>query len=62
MELNLKEEELEGNHLVISCTINKNSAKNIPTHALIDYGATGYAFVDDEFASYHSLPMNRGGL
>ena len=35
MELNLKEEELEGNHLVISCTINKNSPNNILTHALI---------------------------
>ena len=56
MELNLKEEELEGNHLVISCTINKNSLNNIPTHTLIDCGATSYAFVDDEFAHYHSLP------
>ena len=56
IELNLKEEELQGNHLVISCTINKNSPKNIPTHALIDCSTTGYAFVDDEFARYHSLP------
>ena len=59
MELNLKEEELEGNHLVISCTINKNSPNNIPTYALIDYGAMGYAFIDDEFARYHSLPRYR---
>ena len=56
MELNLKEDELEGNHLVISCTINKNSSNIIPTHTLINCSATGYAFVDDEFACYHSLP------
>ena len=59
VNMELKEEELEGNHLVISCTINKNSPNNIPTHALIDCGATGYAFVDDEFARYHSLPRYR---
>ena len=53
--MELKEEELEGNHLVISCTINKNSFNNIPTHALIDCSATYYTFVDDEFACYHSL-------
>ena len=55
IELNLKEEELEGNHLVISCTINKNSANNIPIYTLIDCSAMGYIFVDDEFARYHSL-------
>ena len=54
--MELKEEELEGNHLIVSCTINRNSPYTIPTHALIDCGATGYAFVDDEFARYHSLP------
>ena len=54
--MELKEEELEGNHLVISCIINQNSPNNVPIHALIDCGATGYAFVDDEFARYHSLP------
>ena len=59
VSMELKEEELEGNHLVISCTINKNSSNNVPIHALIDCGATGYAFVDDEFAHYHSLPRYR---
>ena len=54
--MELKEEELEGNYLVISCIINKNSPNNIPRYALIDYGATGYAFVDDEFTYYHSPP------
>src|SRR5258706_8798118 len=56
VSIELKEEELEGNHLVISCTINRNSANNIPIYALIDYSATRYTFVDDEFACYHSLP------
>ena len=39
--MELKEEELEGNHLVISCTINNNSSNNVPIHTLIDYSATG---------------------
>src|SRR5258706_10382052 len=56
VSIELKEEELEGNHLVISCTINRNSSNNIPIHALIDYGAMGYAFIDNEFVRYHSLP------
>ena len=55
----MKEEELEGNHLVISYIINKNSPNNIPTYALIDCGATSYVFVDDEFARYHFLPRYR---
>ena len=55
MELRDSEKELEGNHLVISCTINKSSLYNISTHALIDFSATSYAFVDDKFACYHSL-------
>ena len=55
VSMELKEEELEGNHLVISCTINKNSPNNVPTHTLIDCSATGYAFIDNEFVHYHSL-------
>ena len=47
----IEERELEGNHLVVACKINL-----IPSHALIDCGATGYAFVDKDFATTHSLP------
>jgi predicted aspartyl protease len=38
------------------CTLSLNG-KEIPTHALIDCGATGYAFIDQDFAHYHKLPL-----
>jgi hypothetical protein len=36
---------MDGNHLVVTCTLSLDS-KEIPTHALIDCAATGYAFID----------------
>src|SRR5258706_2653106 len=53
----LKEEELEGKHLVITCSINTDTKSSLHSHALIDCGATGYAFVDENFARYHNLPL-----
>ena len=35
---------MDGNHIVISCLIKDSSS--IYTHALINCGATGYAFFD----------------
>ena len=49
----IEERELEGSHLVVACKINDS----ISSHALIDCGATGYAFVDKDFATTHSLPL-----
>jgi predicted aspartyl protease len=48
---------MDGNHLVVTCTLSLDS-KEIPTHALIDCGATGYALIDQDFANHHHLPLH----
>jgi hypothetical protein len=48
---------LEGGHLVVECTLNKDT----PSHALIDCGATGKSFIDENFARQHQwdlIPLN----
>jgi predicted aspartyl protease len=52
----IKEGSMDGNHLVVTCTLSLDS-KEIPTHTLIDCGATGYAFIDQDFANHHHLPL-----
>ena len=46
------EGSMEGKHLVITCSLTVNN-QEIPTHALIDCGATGIAFMDEDFARHH---------
>ena len=41
--------------MVVSCTLSYNE-KSIKTHALIDTGATGYAFMDKYFVSAYNIP------
>ncbi|KAG0134926.1 hypothetical protein HOY82DRAFT_480689, partial [Tuber indicum] len=48
------ENGIEDNHLVVTCDIIDNQ-NIIRTHALIDSGATGYAFIDKDFARRHHL-------
>jgi len=31
--------------------------QEIPTHALFDCGATGIAFMDQDFARHHQIPL-----
>jgi len=31
--------------------------REIPTHALIDWGATGIACMDQDFARHHQIPL-----
>ena len=50
------EGSMEGKHLVITCTLTVNN-QEIPTHALIDCGATGIAFMDQDFACHHQVPL-----
>jgi hypothetical protein len=50
------EGSMEGKHLVITCSMTVNN-KEIPTHALIDCGATGIAFMDQDFAHHHQIPL-----
>ncbi len=47
---------MDGEHLVVNCTID-NQGNQIRSHALIDSGATGFAFIDEEFASSQGLPL-----
>jgi hypothetical protein len=49
---------MEGKHLVITCSLTVNKHE-IPTHALIDCGATGIAFMDQDFARHHQIPVQQ---
>jgi hypothetical protein len=52
------ERSKEAKHLVITCTLTvKNQV--IPTNVLIDCGATGVAFMDQDFASHHQTPLQK---
>jgi hypothetical protein len=50
------EGSMEGKHLVITCSLTVNH-QEIPMHALIDCGATGIAFMDQDFARHHQIPL-----
>jgi hypothetical protein len=50
----IEEGSMDGNHLIVTCTLSLNH-KEISTHALINSGATGYAFIDQDFANRHQL-------
>jgi len=47
---------MEGKHLVITCSLTIHD-QVIQTHALIDCGATGIAFMDQDFARHHKVPL-----
>ena len=53
--INIEESSLDGRYMVVSCTLSFNET-SITTHALIDTGATGYAFMDKDFISTHNIP------
>jgi hypothetical protein len=55
-DIAIKEGSMDGNHLIMTCTLFLDS-KAIPTHALIDCGATGYVFIDQDFANHYHLPL-----
>jgi hypothetical protein len=50
------EGSMAGKHLVITCSLTANN-QAIPTHALIDCGATDIAFMDQDFARHHQIPL-----
>jgi predicted aspartyl protease len=52
----IEEGSMDGNHLILTCTLSLN-CKEIPTHTLIDCGATGYTFIDQDFADHYKLPL-----
>ena len=47
-EVDLTEDQLDGKYIVISCSLSFGDIR-IQTHALIDCGVTGYAFIDEGF-------------
>jgi hypothetical protein len=49
--------EMDGNHLVIMCTLH-DQGDVIKSHALIDCGTTGYAFIDKDYTHCHHLPLH----
>ena len=53
----VEERELEGDHLVVACQLASDASKVITTHALIDNGATCFAFMDEDFARHHHFPL-----
>jgi hypothetical protein len=48
---------MEGKHLVITTTLTVNSEER-PTHAPIDCGATGIAFMHQDFARHHQIHLH----
>lgn len=54
--MSVLENSLDDTHLVVSCTLS-NQIKTISSHAPIDTGASGYAFIHKEFAHYHSVDL-----
>jgi len=55
-KVDVLEGSMEGKHLVITCLLTIQD-QVIQTHALIDCGATGIAFIDQEFARHHQIPL-----
>jgi len=47
---------MEGKHLVVLSKISFGN-RTVATHALIDCGATGIAFIDEDFAHHYQLPL-----
>jgi hypothetical protein len=50
------EGSMEGKHLVITCSLTIRD-QVIQTHALIDCGETGIAFMNQDFARHHEVPL-----
>ena len=53
----VEETELEGYQLVVACQLTSDTSRVIPTYALIDNGATGFAFMEEDFAHRHHFPL-----
>jgi len=56
LSLDDMENGVESNHLVMACTIVDNH-NEIRSHALLESGATGYAFIDKAFAERNNFPL-----
>ena len=54
----MEECELEGEYLFVAATL-RNGDLSIQTSAMIDTGATGFAFIDENFVCQHKFPCYR---
>lgn len=52
----LEEQWLDESHIVTSVELN-DGISYLPTHALVDSGAEGHAFADEEFTHDHNPPL-----
>ena len=50
-------ESLDGHHLIVKCTI-EDSFHKLKSHSLVDCGASGFAFIDKDYAHHHNLPLH----
>ena len=50
------EKALDGRHLVVKCRLHNNN-KDISVNTLVDCGATGISFIDEEYARQHNFPL-----
>ena len=53
----LEEELLEGGYIVVLVKLDDKSNKFFSSYTLVDCSATSYAFVVEEFAGNHNLPV-----
>jgi len=54
----VEECELEGEHLFVAATL-CNGDHSLQTPAMIHTGATGFAFIDENFVRQHQFPRYR---
>ena len=52
----MEERELQGDHLVVSCQLT-TLVISLASHALIDVGAAGFTFIDEEFVHRLHFPL-----
>ncbi|KAH0611537.1 uncharacterized protein H6S33_010802 [Morchella sextelata] len=53
----VSEDKMSEDSLVVTCSVSQNPDSFIPTYALIDTGASGYAFIDESFVRHNNLAM-----
>jgi hypothetical protein len=51
------ENKMDRNHDIVTCTLH-DQENVMKSDALIDYGTTGYAFIDEDYACQYHLPLH----
>jgi hypothetical protein len=55
-EATIEERGMDGKYPIVAYALSLNNHK-IPTHTLIDCGATRYTCIDKDFAKLYQLPL-----